>query len=71
VESEEVATLFALLNSDAPDAVSFFAAPEVATSRSRTSLGGAPIFNSGVIGLRRDDELAEMLLRRWAAVQVP
>ena len=43
----------------------FFAAPEVPTSRSRQALGGLPIFNSGVLGLRTRSNATVHLLKRW------
>ena len=47
--------------------IDVLAAVEVPTSRSRTAMGGVPIFNSGVIGLRMNSPETQELLRLWAA----
>ena len=52
---------------EAAPAVDFFAAADVATSRSRRALGGQPIYNSGVMGLRTNTSETRELLRRWQA----
>ena len=65
VESGAIALLFAMLHR--PGGADWLAAAEVRTSRSRRSLGGAPIFNSGVIGYTRlgSDSRVAALLARW------
>ena len=77
VEHAGVARLFALLHGSAAD---FIGAEEVATSNSRRALGGAPIYNSGVLAMllqqetaaagggepsRSTDAPSVALLRRW------
>ena len=62
VRHADVAYLFAWL---ALDRFSFMAVPEVPTSRSRRALEGHPIFNTGMLALKTQDPIVEVLMRRW------